>query len=109
MLLLALTCFLQLAYMQHRCSLIRYSKSSTTTLASHTNKMSSMWPFAVQGSRNTVLTVRVLNFILLIAVFVTNGLSSSGRINNIATGTISDRNPSFIVPAGYAFSIWGES
>lgn len=39
-------------------------------------------------------------------VIFVNYLASQGSIGSVTTGEISDKYPTFITPAGYAFSIW---
>jgi hypothetical protein len=55
----------------------------------------------------TVFATRILNLLFLVAVFVINGLASGSTLTGKPTGEVSDNNQSLIVPAGYAFSIWG--
>lgn len=53
---------------------------------------------------------RLLSILVPIATVVTiafNGLASTGRINGVMTNEPSDRLPTVVTPAGYAFSIWG--
>ena len=40
-------------------------------------------------------------------VIVINYLGGTGAINNTTVGEISDKYPTLVTPAGYAFSIWG--
>lgn len=54
-----------------------------------------------------VPVVRVINFLSILAIFITNALASLLPINGNTTGGISDANPTYITPAGYAFAIWG--
>lgn len=52
---------------------------------------------------------RVKQFLVIIATFgvvLINYLAGIGQINNITPGEISDKYPTIITPAGYAFSIW---
>uniref|UniRef100_A0A061R3X6 Membrane protein n=1 Tax=Tetraselmis sp. GSL018 TaxID=582737 RepID=A0A061R3X6_9CHLO len=58
-------------------------------------------------STRTVWTLRILNTLASVAVFVVNGLGSSGFIAGRSQGDVSGRYPNPITPAGYAFSIWG--
>ncbi|KAJ3364951.1 hypothetical protein GGF32_000608 [Allomyces javanicus] len=55
-----------------------------------------------------VPVVRALNLLVLIAVFVINGLAGSTTlIGGYNTGQLSDLLPNYFVPAGFAFGIWG--
>lgn len=52
---------------------------------------------------------RVRATLVLVATIATiayNALAAVGLINGVTPSTISDRHPSAITPAGYAFSIW---
>jgi translocator protein len=52
---------------------------------------------------------RVKQILVIIAtagVIFVNYLAGTGQINNTSTGYISDKYPTAITPAGYAFSIW---
>ncbi|KAI9187807.1 hypothetical protein H9P43_002198 [Blastocladiella emersonii ATCC 22665] len=51
--------------------------------------------------------IRVVNLVMLIAVFVVNGLANTTLYNGVRTNEVSDALPNYFVPAGYAFSIWG--
>lgn len=48
----------------------------------------------------------VLLLVATVATIVFNGLASAGYINNVTPAVISDRYPTVVTPAGYAFSIW---
>jgi translocator protein len=53
---------------------------------------------------------RLKPFLVIIAtlgVIAVNWMASKGYINNVSTGYISDKYPTFITPSGYAFAIWG--
>lgn len=53
---------------------------------------------------------RLKQILVIIATFGTifvNWMAGKGYINGVATGEISDKYPTFITPAGYAFAIWG--
>ena len=53
---------------------------------------------------------RVKQFLVIVAtagVIFINYLGGTGQINNTSTGYISDKYPTAITPADYAFSIWG--
>lgn len=52
------------------------------------------------------IALRIINAVSIIAVFVVNGIASSGMLGR-STGELSDLYPVLITPAGYAFSIWG--
>ena len=52
---------------------------------------------------------RVKQILVIVAtagVIFVNYLAGTGQINNTETGAISDKYPTVITPAGYAFSIW---
>ena len=52
---------------------------------------------------------RIKQFLVIIAtlgVIIFNGLAASGFLGGIPTGAVSDKYPTLITPAGYAFSIW---
>jgi hypothetical protein len=52
---------------------------------------------------------RMLGLLVVVATLATigmNALAALGLINGVTPATISDRHPSLITPAGYAFSIW---
>ena len=48
----------------------------------------------------------VLVIVATIGMIVFNGLAALGRINGVTPEVISDRYPTILTPAGYAFSIW---
>jgi hypothetical protein len=48
----------------------------------------------------------VLIIIATAATIVYNSLAGTGRIGGVTTGEVSDRYPTILTPAGYAFSIW---
>lgn len=48
-----------------------------------------------------------LNTLTLLATLLVNYLYGSGAMDAPSVGAISDRYPTLITPAGYAFSIWG--
>lgn len=48
-----------------------------------------------------------MNLVSFIVTLALNGLSSAGVLSPYGVGTISDKYPSKITPAGGAFSIWG--
>ena len=49
---------------------------------------------------------QILVPIATIGVIFVNYLAGTGKINNVTPGFISDKYPTHITPAGYAFSIW---
>ena len=49
----------------------------------------------------------LLVFIATFGVMAVNWMASKGYINHVLPGDISDKYPTFITPAGYAFAIWG--
>jgi hypothetical protein len=48
-----------------------------------------------------------LNIGMFLVVIIVNYLASTGKINHLTPGKISDSIPVLITPAGYVFSIWG--
>ncbi len=48
----------------------------------------------------------VLVIVATIATIVFNGLAATGRVNDVTPEVISDKYPTVLTPAGYAFSIW---
>lgn len=46
------------------------------------------------------------NLLGFIAVIIVNALANTNVLNGMKTGEISDKYPTLITPAGYAFSIW---
>ena len=48
----------------------------------------------------------ILLIVATVATIVFNSMASAGYIGSVTTGEISDRYPTIITPAGYAFSIW---
>lgn len=60
-------------------------------------------------SRNTTTIERLRSLLVLVAVIGTiafNFAASAGWVNGVTTGEISDKYPTVVTPAGYAFSIW---
>ncbi|KAJ3357037.1 hypothetical protein GGF32_001214 [Allomyces javanicus] len=55
----------------------------------------------------TTVALRWANLVLLITIQVVNKYSSAGKIGHGPIGEISRRHPNFLVPAPWAFSIWG--
>ena len=52
---------------------------------------------------------RIRSILVILATFATiafNGLAATGYVNGVTPAEISDRLPTVITPAGYAFSIW---
>lgn len=52
-------------------------------------------------------TLSIINFLSVILVLITNGLSQAQRWNDTTIGEQSDQYENLFTPAGYAFSIWG--
>ncbi len=53
---------------------------------------------------------RVKQFLVIVATFAVifvNYLAGTGYINDKTPAEISDKFPSLLTPAGYAFAIWG--
>jgi hypothetical protein len=53
---------------------------------------------------------RIRQFLVIIAttgVIVFNYLAGNGALGGITTGDVSDKYPTLVTPAGYAFAIWG--
>jgi len=48
----------------------------------------------------------VLVAVATAATIVFNGLASTGQLNGVMTNEVSDKYPTVVTPAGYAFSIW---
>ena len=48
----------------------------------------------------------VLVLVATLGVIAFNWMAASGRINDVTPQIISDRYPTLVTPAGYAFSIW---
>ena len=55
----------------------------------------------------TIWLRKILVIIALIAVVYVNYLATNGAIGGITPEVISDKYPTDITPAGYAFAIWG--
>jgi translocator protein len=51
--------------------------------------------------------LRITNLIAIVVTVGVNALANIVPFNGQTTGEISDRFPSYIVPAGFTFSIWG--
>lgn len=49
---------------------------------------------------------QILVILATVGVIAVNYLAGTGQINNISPGEVSDKYPTLITPAGYAFSIW---
>jgi hypothetical protein len=49
----------------------------------------------------------ILVAVATIGTIFVNWMAGKGFINNVTTGEISDKFPTLITPAGYAFAIWG--
>jgi hypothetical protein len=53
---------------------------------------------------------RIKQFLVIVAtvgVIVFNYIAASGALGGIETGAVSDKYPTRVTPAGYAFAIWG--
>lgn len=62
----------------------------------------------MNGTPNS--TDRMLSILVVVATITTlifNALAGSGRLNGVMTNEVSDKYPTVLTPAGYAFSIWG--
>ncbi len=49
----------------------------------------------------------ILVVVATIATIAFNALAGTGRLNGVMTNEVSDKYPTVLTPAGYAFSIWG--
>lgn len=49
----------------------------------------------------------VVNVVTLVAVLVVNGLAGAGTLSGRSIGEVANRYPSYFLPAGYVFGIWG--
>lgn len=79
---------------------------STLKAAGDADNSYTVFPLG-QLSRTGVVFLRVANLLSLLGVFTINALATTLPLNGNSTGSISDDNPTYITPAGYAFSIWG--
>ncbi|HEX8736427.1 MAG TPA: TspO/MBR family protein [Pyrinomonadaceae bacterium] len=62
----------------------------------------------MSGKQNRTEKIRqILVILATVGMIIINYLSQTGAINNTTVGAISDKYPTLITPAGYAFSIWG--
>jgi benzodiazapine receptor len=52
------------------------------------------------------LWLRWVNVAAFIVTILVNALASTAVLNNISTGSISDKYETLVTPAGYVFSIW---
>ena len=59
------------------------------------------------NSRPTDRVMATLVMLATLGVVVVNFLAATGRINGVLPNEISDKYPTVITPAGWAFSIWG--
>ncbi|QQS41554.1 MAG: tryptophan-rich sensory protein [Acidobacteriota bacterium] len=50
--------------------------------------------------------LQIASVAAFVSVLIFNYLAATGILNNTDTGAVSDRYPTQITPAGYAFSIW---
>jgi translocator protein len=57
-------------------------------------------------SNNPERIKQILVIVATLGVIVFNWLAASGSLGNIKTGAVSDKYPTAITPAGYAFAIW---
>src|SRR5215213_2175017 len=62
----------------------------------------------MNGKPNRTEKIRqILVILATVGVIIINYLGGTGSINNASVGDISDKYPTLLTPAGYAFSIWG--
>ncbi|HEX8248454.1 MAG TPA: TspO/MBR family protein [Pyrinomonadaceae bacterium] len=62
----------------------------------------------MNGKPNQTEKIRQMLVILAtVGVIIINYLAGTGAISNTSVGDISDKYPTLITPAAYAFSIWG--
>lgn len=52
-------------------------------------------------------TRAVINLLTLGVVVVFNGLAGAGTLSGTSIGEVAERYPSYFLPAGYVFGIWG--
>ncbi|MFX0100933.1 MAG: tryptophan-rich sensory protein [Candidatus Hodarchaeota archaeon] len=57
--------------------------------------------------KKQVKILQISNIITTAIVLFVNFLGSTGILNNVDTGTLSDELPNLFVPAGLTFSVWG--
>jgi translocator protein len=58
---------------------------------------------------NTYTADRMRSVLVLVATIATiayNGLAAAGQVNSVSPADVSNRYPTVLTPAGYAFSIW---
>jgi F0F1-type ATP synthase assembly protein I len=63
-----------------------------------------------EGYKHNSMEQRLLllfNTLTLLGTLLINYLGGTGNLNGPSIGEVSDRYPTLITPAGYAFSIWG--
>ncbi|HQU85689.1 MAG TPA: tryptophan-rich sensory protein [Pyrinomonadaceae bacterium] len=48
----------------------------------------------------------ILVIIATLGTIIFNYFAATGKLGGVLTNVVSDKNPTFITPAGYAFSIW---
>ena len=60
---------------------------------------------SVKGEREKRIVA--LNAATFVVVLALNGLAGSGKLTGTSIGAVSNDFPTYITPAGYAFSIWG--
>ncbi|HEX8369917.1 MAG TPA: TspO/MBR family protein [Pyrinomonadaceae bacterium] len=62
----------------------------------------------MNGKQNRTEKIRqMLVIFATVGVIIINYLAGTGSINNTTPGEVSDKYPTLITPAAYAFSIWG--
>jgi hypothetical protein len=62
----------------------------------------------MDGKQNRTEKIRqILVLLATVGVIIVNYLAATGSINQTTVAAISDKYPTLITPAGYAFSIWG--
>ncbi len=59
-----------------------------------------------ESSKTSDVMRAVLVAVATIATIAFNALASTGRINGVMTNEVSDKYPTVVTPAGYAFTIW---
>lgn len=61
----------------------------------------------MEAAKNSTDRLRaILVLVAVVATIVFNWLAAAGYINNVTPDGVSDRYPTALTPAGYAFSIW---
>lgn len=59
----------------------------------------------ISNTRDRMLSILVV--VATVATIIFNALAGTGRLNGVMTNEVSDKYPTVLTPAGYAFSIWG--